>query len=56
MEEEGRIGRHLCDTFPIQAYLKEGDILSPVIFSVVSERAIKAGVENQEGLKLNALR
>jgi len=33
MVEEGRIGKHLSDTFPVQTYMDEGDVLSPLIFN-----------------------
>ena len=56
MEEEGQIGKHLSDTFPIQIYLKGGDVLSPLIFSFDLEYVIKEVAETREGFKLNALR
>jgi hypothetical protein len=43
----------LFDNFPIQNDLKEGDALSPFIFNVAVEHAIKKVQENQVGPKLN---
>ena len=46
----------LSDTFPIQTYMKEGDVLSPLIFSFHLGYVIMAVAEDQEGFKLNAVR
>jgi hypothetical protein len=35
------MGKNLCDSFPIQNGLKQGDVLSPLIFNFASEYAIK---------------
>jgi hypothetical protein len=47
------IGKHLSDILPIRNGLKQGDVLSPRLFNLALEHAIRSAQVNQNGLKLN---
>jgi len=49
-----RVGRNLCDMFPIRNGLKQGDALSPLLSNFAVEYAIMRVQVNQDGLKLNS--
>ena len=48
-----RVGKHLSDMFLIRNGLKQGDVLSPLIFNLALDSAIMRVQANQDGLKLN---
>ena len=48
-----RVGKNVSDRSPIRNGLKQGDVLSPMLFNFALENAIKRVQVNQDGLKLN---
>jgi len=47
------VGKHVSDMFPIRSGLKQGDALSPLLYNLAFEYAIRRVQVNQDGLKLN---
>jgi len=47
----GWVGKHWSDMLPIKNGLKEGNVLSPLLFTFASDYAIRRLHLNQEGLK-----
>jgi len=47
-------GKYLSDMFPVRNVLKQGDVLSPLLFNYAFEYVFRRVQVNQDGLKLNS--
>jgi hypothetical protein len=47
-----RVGKHLSDVFALRNVLKQGDALSPMLFSFAVERAVKS-VQMDDNIKVD---
>ena len=50
-----RVGKYLPNNFPIENGLKQGDALSPMLFSFAVKSAIRRVQVQQNGLKLSGM-
>ena len=49
------IGKHLSDMLPVRKDLKQGDALTPLLFSLDLQYTIRRVPVNQDGLNLNGI-
>ena len=48
-----RVGKYLSDMFPIKNVMKQGDVLSPLLFNFAIEYTFRMVQVNQDVFKLN---